>query len=331
MKIGITYDLRDDYIAQGYDREAAAEFDNPETIEAIEGVLQGLGFETEPIGSVRRLVAKLAAGERWDMIFNIAEGTNGISREAQVPALLEAYGISYTFSDPLALCLALHKGMTKRVIRDLKIPTPSFAVVTAEKDVETIDLPFPLFAKPVAEGTSKGISRYSKVSGIRELRKVCSRLIDKFRQPVLVEEYLPGREFTVGITGTGDTAVVLGVMEILFGKNADEVYSFRNKDNYRELVDYALVEGAVAERCAGVALASWRGLGCRDAGRVDIRMDAGEAPHFIEVNPLPGLNPLHSDLPILAGLRAISYRQLIGKIIESAFLRTPTGKGTRWE
>ncbi len=330
MKIGITYDLQEDYIAQEYDREAAAEFDKPETIEAIGSALQWLGFETEPIGNVRKLVSKLAAGERWDMVFNIAEGTNSIGREAQVPALLEAYGIPYTFSDPLVLCLALHKGMAKRVIRDLKIPTPPFAVITAEKDLAGMDLSFPLFAKPIAEGTSKGISGSSKVSNRNELRAVCSVLIDKFRQPVIVEKYLPGREFTVGITGTGDAAAVLGVMEIHFKENADEVYSFRNKEHYEKLVTYSLADRAVAESCARVALAAWRGLGCRDAGRIDIRMDAGGVPNFIEVNPLPGLNPRHSDLPILAGLKAVSYRRLIGKIMESMLLRMLAELETRW-
>ena len=118
MKIGITYDLRDDYIAEGYTEEETAEFDHPRTIAAIEDTLQSLGYETDRIGHIRALARRLVAGNRWDLVFNIAEGLRGFGREAQVPALLDAWEIPYTFSDPLVLSLTLHKGLTKRVIRD---------------------------------------------------------------------------------------------------------------------------------------------------------------------------------------------------------------------
>ena len=131
MKVGITYDLREEYLCEGFSLEETAEFDKPDTIDSIEEALQLLGHETERIGHVRSLVARLAGGSRWDLVFNIAEGLSGFGREAQVPAVLDAYGIPYTFSDPLVLSLTLHKGMTKRVVRDLGIPTPGFAVVTA--------------------------------------------------------------------------------------------------------------------------------------------------------------------------------------------------------
>ncbi|MBE0557918.1 MAG: D-alanine--D-alanine ligase, partial [Proteobacteria bacterium] len=129
MKIGMTYDLRDDYLAEGYGEEETAEFDHPKTIAAIEEALNDLDYETDRIGHIRALAMRLVAGERWDLVFNIAEGLRGFGREAQVPALLDAYDIPYTFSDPLLLTLTLHKGMTKRVIRDLRIPTPAFAVI----------------------------------------------------------------------------------------------------------------------------------------------------------------------------------------------------------
>ena len=161
MKIGITYDLRDDYLAEGYGEEETAEFDHPRTIAAIEEALQSLGYETERIGHIRALARRLVADERWDMVFNIAEGLRGFGREAQVPALLDAWNIPYTFSDPLLLSLTLHKGMTKRVIRDLGIPTPDFAVVETPEEIATVVLPFPLFAKPVAEGTGKGVTAAS--------------------------------------------------------------------------------------------------------------------------------------------------------------------------
>ncbi len=322
MKIGITYDLRDEYLAQGFGVEETAEFDKVETIEAIEAALQGLNHSTERIGSIKSLIGKLAAGERWDLVFNIAEGMYGFGREAQIPAVLDAYRIPYTFSDPLVLTLTLHKGMTKRVIRDLQIPTPDFYVVEVENRIEEVNLPLPLFAKPVAEGTSKGIAGTSKITNYQDLKSVCLQLLRNFRQPVLVERYLPGREFTVGIVGTGDEAAVIGVMEVLLKEDAEAgVYSYHNKENYQRLVEYRLATGVIAEGCAEVALKAWRGLGCRDAGRVDFKLDNAGVPNFIEVNPLAGLNPKHSDLPILSGLAGINYHQLIGMILNSALKR----------
>jgi D-alanine-D-alanine ligase len=173
MKVGITYDLRLDYLAEGYSEEETAEFDQPGTIDAVEGALQLLGYETDRIGHVRNLAKRLVAGDRWDLVFNFAEGLRGIGREAQVPALLEAYGIPHTFSDTLVLSLALHKAMAKRVIRDLGIPTPDFAVVEKIRDVEGIRLPYPLFAKPMAEGTGKGITAANKIRTREDLAARC--------------------------------------------------------------------------------------------------------------------------------------------------------------
>jgi D-alanine-D-alanine ligase len=322
MKIGLTYDLREDYLALGLGEEETAEFDKPDTIEGIEEALAGLGYRTERIGNLDRLVLRLGRGERWDMVFNIAEGLRGFAREAQIPALLEAYDIPYTFSDPLVLALTLHKGMTKRVIRDLGIPTPDFCVVEAQEDLEGVHLPYPLFAKPVAEGTGKGISPASKIEGEKELVSVCSGLLKAYRQPVLVERFLPGREFTVALVGTGKHAEALGVMEIFLGEEAEpEAYSYQNKERFEGRVEYAVVKDAVAEKAREVALATWRGLGCRDGGRVDLRADADGVPNFMEVNPLAGLNPKHSDLPILCRLVGLSYAGLIERIMQSALLR----------
>lgn len=322
MIIGIAYDLREDYLAEGYSEEETAEFDRPDTVEAIESSLQAMGLETDRIGHVRSLVERLASGQRWDFVFNIAEGVKGYGREAQVPAILDAYGIPYTFSDPLVLALSLHKGMAKHVIRDLGIPTPDFCVVETEREISSIRLPFPLFVKPVAEGTGKGIRAASRVSNHADLLSVGSALLRRFAQPVLVETFLPGREFTVGIAGTGNDAKPLGVMEVLLKDNAEgNAYSYANKKEYEDLVEYRLVNDPAARKAMDVATAAWNGLGCRDAGRVDLRSDAAGIPAFIEVNPLAGLHPVHSDLPILCGLAGIGYQELIGMIIESAFKR----------
>jgi len=319
MNIGLTYDLRQDYLANGFGEEETAEFDKPETIDAIDQSLHELGHETDRIGNIVGLTQRLAIGDRWDMVFNIAEGLKGFGREAQVPALLEAYDIPYTFSDPLVLSLTLHKGMTKHVVRDLGVPTPDFCVVESPADAAAVDLPFPLFAKPVAEGTGKGIPAASKITSRTQLLSVCKALIKKFAQPVLVEAFLPGREFTAGIIGTGKTARVIGVIEVVLREAAEaDAYSYWNKEKYEQLVEYRLIQGPVADQAAEVALAAWRGLGCRDAGRVDLRADAEGMPHFLEVNPLAGLHPVHSDLCIIARTIGMPYVELIGAIMASA-------------
>jgi D-alanine-D-alanine ligase len=322
VRVGITYDLRDDYLAEGYTEEQVAEFDKPETVDGIEQALRALGHETVRIGHVRNLVKRLAAGERWDFVFNIAEGVAGFGREAQVPALLDAYGIPYTFSGPMVLALCLHKGLTKQIVRDLGAPTPDFALVTTEDGIKQVRLGYPVFAKPVAEGTGKGISRNSLVNNAEELDRVCRALLAEFAQPVLVEDYMPGREFTAGIVGTGSKARIIGVMEVQFTAEAEgDVYSYINKEKYQGRVQYRLVSDAEAQEAGRVALVAWRGLECQDAGRIDLRSDEDGRPNFLEVNPLAGLHPVHSDLPIICRLAGISFTELIRMILESALRR----------
>jgi D-alanine-D-alanine ligase len=322
MHIGITYDLRAEYLAAGFSEEETAEFDREDTIEAIEQSLEDLGHEVDRIGNIKNLTSRLAARQRWDMVFNIAEGSAGFGREAQVPALLDAYHIPYTFSDPLVLSLTLHKAMTKRVVRELGIPTPDFFVVEKASDLEKVELPLPLFAKPVAEGTGKGITAASRITSQSGLVSTCMQLLLTYDQPVLVERFLPGREFTVGILGTGEDAAVLGVLEVILREYAEpHAYSFRNKEQCEELVEYRLATGAKAAEVGEIALAVWRGIGCRDAGRVDIRLDGKGIPNFMEVNPLAGLHPQHSDLCIIAGMKAMPYGALIEAIMRSAIGR----------
>ena len=328
MNIGITYDLRDDYLKEGYSYEETAEFDRIDTIDGIDAALAALGHATDRIGNVKQLVKRLSAGHRWDLVFNIAEGMYGIGREALVPALLDAYRIPYTFSDPFVLSLTLHKGMTKTVIRAAGIHTPDFVVIETSADADSITLPFPLFAKPVAEGTGKGINDSSKVDTKEQLSVLCTQLLKEFNQPVLIETYLPGREFTAGIVGTGQEAQVIGVMEVLFRKHheGEKIYSFHTKSNYEEIIDYTIPDQEAVHACSDLALKSWKALGCRDGGRVDIRMDSLGRPNFIEVNPLAGLNPVHSDLPIMCRLLNISFQELIGRILKSAISRINRAK-----
>jgi D-alanine-D-alanine ligase len=261
----------------------------------------------------------LSAGRRWDLVFNFCEGMYGLGREALVPALLDAWRIPYTFSDPVVLGMSLHKGLTKRVVRDAGVPTPDFAVVETVDDIKGIALRYPLFAKPIGEGTGKGISSASRIETPAQLLAVCGELLKAHGQPVLVEEYLPGREFTTGIIGTGARAEAVGTMEVILLDSAEaHAYSYVNKENCEDLVRYELVTGADAQGCARIALQAWRALGCRDAGRVDIRLDAKGNPSFMEVNPLAGLHPKHSDLPIICTMVGVTFQELIGKILASA-------------
>jgi D-alanine-D-alanine ligase len=276
------------------------------------------------VGNVRQLASRLVGGERYDCVFNICEGLKGVAREAQVPALLEAYDIPYVFSDPLTLSLCLDKAMAKRVLRDGGVPTPEFAVVESADEARNLTLPFPLFVKPVAEGSGKGVSAASRIGDSASLVRVVSGLVNRFRQPVLIETYLPGREFTVGITGTGANAEALGVLDVrLTAKASAHGYGYENKERCDDNVVYALVDDEEARAAAEVALCAWRILRCRDGGRVDIRNDAQGRPSFMEVNPLAGLNPEHSDLVFIANFKGMAYRDLIGRIMDSFLKRHP--------
>lgn len=325
MLVGITYDLREDYLALGYGEEETAEFDRPDTIEAIETALRQLDYRVDRIGRAQQLVRRLAAGSRWDIVFNICEGLSGVGREAQVPAILEAFDIPYTFADPLGMSVCLHKGLAKLVVQQAGVPTPRSWIVHSAIDLPDGQLEYPLFAKPIAEGTGKGISASSRITSPEQLRDVCELLLRRFDQPVLVEAFLPGREFTVGLLGTGEQSRVLGTLEIVLRPAAEpDVYSYVNKERCEELVEYRLVRADrddEVRRAEQIALTAWNALGCRDAGRIDLRSDARGCPQFMEANPLAGMHPSHSDLPMLATALGMEYHELIREIIVSATRR----------
>jgi len=225
MKVGITYDLKSEYLQMGFSDEEAGEFDREDTIDAIENALMELEYKTERIGHAKQLMKALLEGKRWDIVFNICEGVKGIGREAQVPAILDVYDIPYTFSDTLTSALTLHKGMTKRVIRDANISTADFYIVENERDITKVNLAYPLFAKLVAEGTGKGIDSHSKINDQNNLINVCRNLLLKYKHPVLVETYLLGREFTVGIVGIVDAVKGIGLCEVIF-KTDEKGYAY---------------------------------------------------------------------------------------------------------
>ena len=322
MRIALVYDLRDDYRALGLSEEDVAEFDNIDTIDQLDGALHALGCEVERVGRGQVLAARLAAGERFDLVFSIAEGVKGRSREAQVPALCELFDQPYLFSDPLTSAVSLDKTVAKRLVRAAGVPTPAFMVAASDASELRGWNEFPAFVKPIAEGTGKGCEAASVAHTPQELVGAAASLLKRYRQPVLVETYLPGREFTVGIVGNGEGATMLGVCEILLKEDAEaNIYSLHNKELCEDLVIYRRVDDEEAGTAARHALAAYRALECRDAARIDLRSNAGGEPYFLEANPLAGLHPHHSDLPILAAQNGIPFVDLIGMILDAGLAR----------
>lgn len=319
MKVGLTFDLRSWYIGRGYSMDETAEFDKQETVDALEDSLKQMGHSTEPIGNAFQLIEALAAGRRWDIVFNIAEGLYGDGRESVVPAILDQYRIPYVFSGPVIMGLSLNKHLAKLVVSAAGVPVSPGVLITEPDSCDKIILNYPLFVKPVSEGTGKGITEKSLVKNASELRVMVEWILSEFRQPALVEEYLPGREFTVGIVGSGHESVAIGGMEVICADNLP--YSVEVKENYENYCKYTPLDVNIADECRKVALSAWKALDAVDAGRIDLKADRNGKICFIEANPLAGLNPIHSDLPILARMYGIEYQKLMEMIMESATRR----------
>ncbi len=319
MKIGLTYDLRSWYLDRGYSMEDTAEFDKQDTVDAIDGALKNMGFETEPIGNCFQLIDALSAGKKWDLVFNIAEGLYGDGRESVVPAILDQYKIPYVFSGPVIMGISLNKHLTRLIVSAAGVPVSPGMLISEMKDIDRCNLNYPLFIKPVSEGTGKGITEKSLVTSESELRQMVEFLLTRFNQPALVEEYLPGREFTVGVIGSGDDATAIGGMEIECKDNLP--YSVEYKENYQIFCKYKPLTSEFSDKCKTVALNVWKALGAVDAGRVDVKADRNGRLCFMEVNPLAGLHPVHSDLPILSNMIGIKYQTLIEMIMRSAIER----------
>lgn len=323
LKIGLTYNLkRIDPKVTG--RDVEAEFDPPSTIEALAGALRTLGHEIVEIEATPEFLTVFQSLD-VDLVFNIAEGIKGRNREAQVPAILDLLGIPYTGSDPTTLAVALDKGLAKRLVRQEGIPTADFFLMMTGDEPIPARLSFPLIAKPVAEGSSKGIVTASVVRDEVQLRGKVREILAKYDQPAIIEAYLPGREFTVAILGD-ENPRALPPMEILFSDTAGDlpVYSFTNKLSADGTVNYktpADVDPALGEELADVALRSFLTLGCRDVARVDLRCDGDGRVNFMECNPLPGMTPGWSDLCLIAEGAGMTYLDLVDEILTPAVKR----------
>jgi len=321
MEVGIAYDLVSDVkLGPGDPEDLLDEYDPPETIDAIEEALRANGLVPRRLGGGERLIRGVLE-RRPDLVFNIAEGRGTRSREAHVPAVLELLGIPYTHSDPLTMAVTLDKAAAKTFVAAVGAPTPAHQVV--EHASFELELELPVVAKPLREGSSIGIRSGSSL--LRELSDVgphVRELLEGYRQPVLLEEFCPGAELTVGIVGSSDGAHSIGVMEISprGGRVDDFIYSVDVKRNYEQLVEYRVppaCEPQLAARAGDVALAAYAALGCRDVARIDLRISRDGEPMFLEANPLPGLNPRTSDIVILAGHVGLGYDELIGRIVAS--------------
>jgi D-alanine-D-alanine ligase len=335
MRIGITYDLKA-AVPAGSEApdDFQEEFDSPATVEAIASVLRHLGYEVEKLGDGRELLERLLAYPP-DFVFNFAEGHGiGRSREARVPAVLEMLGIPYSGSDPLTLAATLDKDCAKRLVASEGVAVPKGIVVDCRLQIADCrvngnlqsaicNLQFPVIIKPAWEGSSKGIRNKCLVHDHKELMRVVSEMLAAYQQPLLIEEYIQGDELTVGIVGN-DSPAIVGVMRVLPSEPTEHfIYGLEVKRDYLRQVRYevpARLAPAAMEAVREATVKVYRALGCRDVSRIDFRLK-GNVPYFLEVNPLPGLNPESSDLVILAKLAGWTYPQLIEAILRAALKR----------
>ena len=320
LSIGLCYDLKDDYLRDGFSPEDVLEFDSEETVAGLEVAMAALGHSTERVGRGRELARRFVEGRA------VGPGVQHLRGRLGALARGPGTGVVRTFRPTVHIRrspdLRRHArkgGRQENRARPRHRDGPVLGRELAGRG-GNVRLPAPLFLKPVAEGSSKGVTGRSLVRERRDLASACKTLLEQFRQPVLVEAFLPGREVTVGIVGHGAAARVVGVMEVSFTDRAETLaYTALNKEEYQDRVSYRLISNEpLAEQARDVALAVFRALGCRDAARVDLRCDAAGRPNFLEVNPLPGINHVRSDLPIMARLGGISYQELIGAIVDSA-------------
>ncbi len=325
LRVGITYNLKKDFSRQeNQPNDLFEEFDVEETIDAIRGVLIRDGHEVMKLGGGTGLIDRLRAST-VDIVFNIAEGLRGRNREGHIPSLLEFLNIPYTGSDPLTLSLTLDKSMAKRVVMSAGVPTPRFKKVKRVEELEEVNLSYPLFVKLGDEGSSKGVRLDSKVKDPRSLEEKVRWLLETYGPPLLVEEFVKGPEFTVGILGNAHPSV-LGVMLIeIKGRPVDEaIYSLEIKREWEEKVAYHCpppIDPDLQKRIEEVALQAYQVLDCRDVSRVDIRVGEDGVPYFLEINPLPGLSPVYGDLPIMAKRMGWGYDELVRTIFHHALKR----------
>jgi len=326
MKIALTCNLKKKDTTKPEDY--FSEWDSEETINAICSALKSKGHSVEAIDVEYPSLFSYFRKTKVDMVFNIAEGKYGKFRESEVPAVLDYLNIPYTGSDTFSLALALNKALTKRILKAENIPTPDFQVFSKGNEELNPELKFPLIVKPNCEGSAKGINKSNVVGNREDLFKKVNDIISIYNQEALVEEFIEGKELTVGVLENGKTAV-LPILEIDFSscqRSGEYFYTWRMKE-YQGNTELGLVptfhcparlDKDTEERVKEAALKTHRAVGCLDISRTDIRLDKNNTPYVLEINPLPGLDPKESNFPIMAYAAGMKYEDLIEAIIMSA-------------
>jgi len=329
MKIALTYNLKKNDNSKPLDY--FSEFDSEDTINAIAGALQNKGHSVDRIEAGHSDPFSYFRRNRVDMVFNIAEGKSGKFRESEIPAILDYLNIPYTGSNTFSLALALNKALTKKILNAEGIPTPDFQTFAKGDEELCPDLKFPLIVKPNREGSAKGINLSNVVQDKDMLFKKIKEIIDAYKQEVLVEEFIEGRELTVGILENGKTTI-LPILEIDFStctKSGEYFYSWRVKE-FQGNAELGLVptfhcparlDRETENIVKQTALKTHHTVGCFDISRVDIRLGQDNIPYVLEINPLPGLNPTESNFPIMAYAAGMKYEDVIEAILMSAYKR----------
>ncbi len=342
MRIALTFNLRAESAGEQEQSAAAdpseppsspaedlyAEWDDIHTIKAVEAALASrhevtlVEADLEAFATLRDL--------RPEMVFNIAEGLYGSSREAQIPAMLDMLEIPYTGSDPVTLGICLDKRRTKEILAYHRIPTARFSVVESPAQLPA-RLRYPLMVKPTLEGSSKGVTDNALVHNRRELVRQTEWVLDTYCQPALVEEFLPGREFTVALIGNGSALRVLPIVELNLGTlppGVNPIYSYEAKwiwdqeDAPLEIFSCpAPLEPLLQRQIEELCRRTFNALGCRDWCRIDVRLDGEGRPNVIELNPLPGILPRpeqNSCFPKAARAAGLSYEEMILSVADAA-------------
>jgi len=322
--VGLTYDLKTDYrFKEGDPPDANAEYDHPSTIDVISQAIEVSGFKVKRIGNVQSLLEQIDS-LGVDIVFNISEGTVGRNRESQVPILLEMHGIPFVGSDALTLGVTLDKIMAKKLFIADGISTPRFFEIRSlDQLIETDHMQFPMIVKPRFEGSSKGLSEKSRVANKEELAHQVEFVVNTYKQPALVEEFIVGTEFTVAVI-SNDPPEVLPVVQIRIDGNLElgkEFYTFARISSDRlEYVCPAPIGAALHKEISDMSLRVYNAVECLDFGRIDFRVDAKGKPYVLEINPLPSLST-EDVFMLIAKTQGMTYPQMINRILTSALAR----------
>jgi D-alanine-D-alanine ligase len=310
-----------------------AEWDDEQTVNDLIDTI-GKYHEVIPVEANTDAYEKLRRA-RPDLVFNIAEGYHGVSRESLIPAMLDMLRIPYTGSDPLTLGLCLDKSRAKEILAYHRVPTAKFSVLKAwPLNGQLRHLDYPMFVKPISEGSSKGIWMDAIVNDRAAMKKTVEKVWNTYAQPAIVEEFMPGREFTVAMLGNGETLRMLPIVEISFDclpTDAKPVYSYEAKwlwdsaDSQLEIYKCpAALDAGLHGKIETLCKKAFNVLGCRDLCRIDVRLDAEGEPNILELNPLPGLikDPkIHSCFPKAAYTAGMTFDELVLAIINVACSR----------